>query len=145
MDNHAEYIPSPSKWARDQAELYEGSGGREGTTLRGKPVVVVTSVGARTKGLRKTPLMRVEHDGTYAIVASRGGAVENPQWVYNLLANPEVRLQDGPETGAYRARQVEGEEKAVWWARAVEVWPSYDDYQAKTTRSIPVFVLEPID
>lgn len=143
MPLEGRYIPSPSDWARQQAELYEESGGSEGTTLKGKPVVVLTTVGARTGGLRKTPLMRVEHDGVYAVVASRGGAPEHPQWYFNLVANPEVELQDGPVRGDYVAREVHGDEKVIWWGRALEVWPAYDEYQAKTERQIPVFLLEP--
>lgn len=138
------YLPSPSDWAREQAELYEESGGVEGTTLKGKPVVVLTTVGARTGGLRKTPLMRVEHEGTYAVVASRGGAPKHPQWYFNLVANPLVMLQDGPNTAEYIAREVTGDEKTLWWGRSVEVWPDYANYQLKTTRPIPVFVLEPV-
>jgi len=138
------YLPSPSDWAREQAELYEESGGVEGTTLKGKPVVVLTTVGARTGGLRKTPLMRVEHEGTYAVVASRGGAPKHPQWYFNLVANPLVILQDGPNTAEYIAREVTGDEKTLWWGRSVEVWPDYANYQLKTTRPIPVFVLEPV-
>lgn len=143
MSLEGEYLPSPSRWARDQAELYESSGGTEATTLKGKPVVILTTVGARTGGLRKTPLMRVERDGLYAVVASRGGAARHPQWYFNLVANPEVRLQDGEVTGDFVAREVFGPEKREWWKRAVEVWPSYDDYQVSTKRQIPVFVLEP--
>ncbi len=139
------YIPSPSDWARQQAELYESSGGTEATTLKGKPVVVVTSIGARTGGLRKTPLMRVEYEGQYAAIASRGGAPRNPQWYHNLIANPVVELQDGPFKGMFRAREVSGEEREIWWQRAVEVWPDYDEYQTRTSRQIPVLVLEPID
>lgn len=138
------YLPSPSQWARDQAELIERTDGSEGGTLKDQPVVVLTTIGARTGGLRKTPLMRVEHDGDYAVVASMGGAPKHPQWYFNLVANPHVELRDGPNVGQYRAREVTGDEKSVWWSRAVEVWPPYDDYQKKTEREIPVFVLEPI-
>ncbi len=137
------YLPSPSEWARNQAELYERSGGTEGTTLKGQPVVILTTIGARTGGLRKTPLMRVEHGGEYAVVASRGGAPDHPQWYFNLKANPHVEVQDGPHRADFTAREVFGEERNVWWARATEVWPAYDDYQAKTDRRIPVFVLSP--
>lgn len=144
MPLRGDYAPSTSGWAREQAELYERSGGTEGTTLRGMPVVVVTSVGARTGKLRKTPLMRVEHEGEYAVVASLGGAPRHPVWYYNLKANPHVELRDGPVTRDYLAREVTGEEKARWWARAVAAFPPYADYQAKTTREIPVFVLTPI-
>lgn len=144
MPLKGEYAPSTSDWAREQAELYERSGGIKGTTLNGLPVVVVTSVGAKTGKLRKTPLMRVEHEGEYAVVASRGGAPQHPIWYYNLVANPHVELQDGPVKRDYLAREVTGEEKAQWWERAVAAYPPYADYQAKTTREIPVFVLTPI-
>lgn len=120
------------------------SGGTEGTEMQGKPVVLLTTVGAKTGKLRKTPLMRVEHDGQYAIVASMGGAPKHPVWYYNLKKNPRVELQDGPVSGDYEAREVFGDEKAIWWRRAVEVWPDYDEYQTKTDRQIPVFVLTPI-
>jgi deazaflavin-dependent oxidoreductase (nitroreductase family) len=139
------YQPSPSKWARDQAELMESSNGTKGITLSGKPVVLLTTVGARTGALRKTPLMRVEHDGSYAVVASRGGAPLNPQWYFNLVANPDVELRDGPMVTEYTAREAIGEERALWWSRAVEVWPAYDDYQKLTKREIPIFVLTPVD
>ena len=142
MPLQGEYAPSPSDWARKQAETYEASGGTEATTLRGLPVVVLTTVGARTGKLRKTPLMRVEHDGTYAVVASRGGAPKHPVWYHNLKAHPAVELQDGPVKQDLRAREVTGEERAIWWARAVEAFPDYADYQTKTDRQIPVFVLE---
>ena len=144
MPLKGEYAPSTSDWAREQAELYERSGGIKGTTLNGLPVVVVTSVGAKTGKLRKTPLMRVEHEGEYAVVASRGGAPQHPVWYYNLVANPHVELQDGPVKRDYLAHEVTGEEKAQWWERAVAAYPPYADYQAKTTREIPVFVLTPI-
>jgi deazaflavin-dependent oxidoreductase (nitroreductase family) len=144
MPLHGEYAPGTSAWARTQAERYEATDGREASDLRGKPVIVVTSVGAKTGKLRKTALMRVEHEGTYAIVASKGGAVRNPVWYHNLVANPLVELQDGAVKRDYRAREVEGDERATWWRRAIEAWPAYDDYQAKTKRRIPVFVLEPV-
>jgi deazaflavin-dependent oxidoreductase (nitroreductase family) len=138
------YSPSPSKWARDQAERIEESGGTKGLTLNGKPVILLTTVGARTGCLRKTPLMRVEHKGRYAVVASRGGAAKNPQWYFNLIANPLCELRDGTYLGDFRAREVTGEEKQTWWDRALEVWPDYAGYQRKTSRVIPVFVLEPV-
>lgn len=137
-----EYEPGAAAWARDQVELYEASGGTEGVTLRGMPVVILTSVGARSGKLRKTALMRVEHDGTYAIVASLGGAPKNPAWYANVVHHPEVELQDGPQKWDLVAREVHGDEKALWWARAVEAYPDYADYQRRTTREIPVFVLE---
>lgn len=142
-----EYEPSPSKWAADQVEQYESSGGTAGTTMNGMPVVILTTRGgARTGKLRKTPLMRVEHDGAYAVVASLGGAPKNPVWYYNVLADPRVELRDGPpRVQDMTAREVHGEEKAVWWERAVAAFPpDYADYQTKTDRQIPpVFVLEP--
>lgn len=138
-----EYAPSTSEWARNQAELYEATNGAEGNLMQGKPVIVLTSVGARTGKLRKTALMRVEHEGVYAVVASKGGAPEHPVWYYNLTAHPHVELQDGADKRDYLAREVTGEEKDLWWQRSLEVWPSYADYQKKTERPIPVFVLEP--
>ena len=143
MPLSGEYQPSPEQWVRDQVELYESSGGTEGTTLRGMPVVILTTVGARSGGLRKTPLMRVEHEGRYAVVASLGGAPKHPVWYFNVLADPHVELQDGPRRQDMTAREVTGEEKAQWWERAVAAYPDYADYQAKTEREIPVFVLEP--
>lgn len=139
-----EYEPSTSGWAREQAELFEESGGTEGNTLRGIPIILLTSVGSVSGKLRKTPLMRVEHDGEYAAVASLGGAPKNPVWYYNLKKNPHVELQDGPVKKDYIAREVTGEEKALWWDRSVAVYADYADYQKKTTREIPVFVLTPI-
>ena len=143
MTVSGEYAPSSEQWVRDQVERYERSGGAEGTTLRGKPVIVLTSVGARTGKIRKTPLMRVEHDGRYAVVASKGGAPKHPVWYHNLRTHPKVDLQDGPKKQTMVAREVTGEEKATWWERAVEAWPDYAEYQKKTDRQIPVFVLEP--
>lgn len=139
-----DYEPSTSDWARENAELYMSSGGTEGTEMKGKPVVLLTTVGAKTGKLRKTPLMRVEHDGEYAVVASLGGAPKNPVWYYNIKKQPQVELQDGTTTAEYEAREIFGDEKALWWERAVEVWPDYADYQRKTDREIPVFVLTPI-
>lgn len=139
------YEPSTSEWARVQAETYEASGGTEANLLRGRPIIVLTTVGAKTGGLRKTALMRVEHDGRYAVVASRGGAPEAPQWYWNLVKNPHVELQDGAVKRDYLARELVGDERELWWARAVEVWPDYDSYQAKTDRLIAVFVLEPFE
>jgi len=138
-----EYVPSPSEWVRDQVEKYEGSGGTEGTSLQGQPVVIVTNKGAKTGAARKTPLMRVEHEGSYAAVGSKGGAEENPVWVYNLRKNPQVVVQDGAKVVELTARELTGEERAVWWERALVPWPAYADYQKKTDRLIPVFVLEP--
>ena len=143
MPLSGEYEPSPTKWVRDQVDLYESSGGTRGTSLRGMPVVILTTLGARSGKLRKTALMRVEHDGVYAVVASLGGAAKNPVWYYNVLAHPQVELQDGPVRGDLTAREVTGAEKALWWERAVAAYPPYADYQVKTPREIPVFVLEP--
>ena len=137
-----DYAPSTSDWARKQAERYEATNGVEAGTLRGRPVIVLTSVGAKTGRLRKTALMRVEHDGVYAVVASLGGAPRHPAWYHNLKANPHVELQDGATRRDYLAREVTGDEKAAWWGRAVAAWPDYATYQAKTSRQIPVFVLE---
>ncbi|MFC1433687.1 nitroreductase family deazaflavin-dependent oxidoreductase [Streptacidiphilus sp. N1-3] len=143
MPLEGEYQPSPEKWVRDQVELYEGSGGTEGTTLRGMPVVVLTTLGAKSGRIRKNPLMRVEHEGVYAVVASKGGAPKHPVWYHNVVADPHVELQDGPVRQDMTAREVTGAEKAEWWERAVAAYPDYADYQTKTDREIPVFVLEP--
>lgn len=142
MALRGEYDPSPEKWVRDQVAEYESSGGTRGTTMRGMPVIILTTQGAQSGKLRKSPLMRVEHDGAYAIVASLGGAPNNPSWYYNVRNNPTVELQDGPERHEYAAREVTGEEKAAWWERAVSAFPDYAEYQRKTSREIPVFVLE---
>jgi deazaflavin-dependent oxidoreductase (nitroreductase family) len=142
MALRGEYDPSPQKWVRDQVAEYESSDGTRGTTMRGMPVIILTTQGAQSGKLRKSPLMRVEHDGAYAIVASLGGAPNNPSWYYNVRNNPTVELQDGPERHEYVAREVTGEEKAAWWERAVSAFPDYAEYQRKTSREIPVFVLE---
>ena len=138
-----EYAPSTATWAREQAERFEASGGAEANTMRGVPIIVLTSVGARTGKLRKTALMRVEHDGRYAVVASKGGSPEHPVWYWNLVGHPHVELQDGSAKRDYDARLVEGAERDEWWARSVDVWPDYAKYQTRTDREIPVFVLEP--
>ena len=145
MPVEGDYEPSTRAWVRDQVELYESSGGAQGTTLRdtGLPVVIITNRGARTGAVRKTPVMRVEHGGRYAAVASQGGAPTHPFWYYNLRANPRVELQDGPDKRDMTAREVSGEERAQWWDRAVAAYPPYAEYQQKTSRQIPVFVLEP--
>jgi len=140
-----QYEPGTFDFSRDQVDLYERSGGTEGADNQGKPVIVLTSLGAKTGKLRKTPLMRVEHDGEYAVVASLGGAPKHPVWYYNLTANPHVELQDGPVKKDYRAREVQGEEYTAWLERAVAVWPDYAEYQKKTTRTMPIFVLTPFD
>ncbi len=139
------YIPSTSEWVRDQVDEYEKSGGTRGNTLRdtGIPVIIVTMRGAKSGSIRKIALMRVEHEGSYALVASRGGSDVNPDWYANLVANPtEVLIQDGPEPFAVTVREVFGDEKDLWWQRSVAVFPTYDDYQAKTSRVIPVLIAE---
>lgn len=143
MPIDGEYEPSPSRWVRDQVATYESSGGTEGTTMRGLPVVILTTRGARSGKVRKTPLMRVEYDGRYAVVASAGGAPRHPVWYHNVAADPHVELQDGGLRQDMLAREVTGDEKAEWWGRAVSAFPDYADYQVKTDREIPVFVLEP--
>ncbi|MEV7982454.1 nitroreductase family deazaflavin-dependent oxidoreductase [Streptomyces sp. NPDC086519] len=145
MPLEGEYEPSPTAWVREQVELYESSGGKEGTTLMdtGLPVIVLTTLGVKSGKIRKTPLMRVEHDGKYAVVASQGGAPKHPVWYFNITSHPLVELQDGPVKQDMTAREVTGAEKAEWWERAVAAYPPYADYQKKTSREIPVFVLEP--
>ena len=145
MPLSGEYAPSTSEWARTQAEAYERSGGAEAGDLRGLPIIVLTSVGAKSGKLRKTPLMRVEHDGEYAVVASKGGAPQHPVWYYNLVANPHVELQDGPVRRDYVARELSGDERTLWWDRAVAAYADYADYQTRTERLIPLFVLTPIE
>ncbi len=144
MPIKGEYEPSPQQWVRDQVELYEKTGGAAGSTLldTGLPVVIITSRGARSGKLRKTPVMRVEHEGRYAAVASQGGAPTHPFWYYNFRADPRVDLQDGPRTQEMVAREVTGPERAEWWERAVAAYPPYAEYQQRTSRQIPVFVLE---
>ncbi|CCK25451.1 putative nitroreductase [Streptomyces davaonensis JCM 4913] len=147
MPLDGEYEPSPTQWVREQVELYEKSGGTEGTTLRdtGLPVILLTTRGVKSGKIRKTPLMRVEHEGRYAAVASLGGAPKHPVWYHNVKADPLVELQDGAGKRDMTAREVTGAEKAQWWARAVAAYPPYADYQQRTEREIPVFVLEPVD
>ncbi|MET0296635.1 MAG: nitroreductase family deazaflavin-dependent oxidoreductase [Microbacterium sp.] len=140
-----EYKPSTSEWARTQAEKFEASGGAEANTLRGVPIIVLTTVGASSGALRKTALMRVEHAGDYAVVASKGGAPEEPAWAGNMRKESHVELQDGPVRRDYRARELEGDERDLWWERSVQVWPDYANYQTKTDRLIAVFVLEPLE
>lgn len=142
----ASYIPSPRQWVREQVELYEGSGGTQGTTLRdtGLPCIIVTHTGGKTGAVRKTPLMRVEDGGNYVLVGSMGGAPTNPVWVYNLRANPNVEIRDHTAVHAMRAREVTDDaERARLWKLSVAAFPPYEEYQAKTTRKIPVFVAEP--
>jgi deazaflavin-dependent oxidoreductase (nitroreductase family) len=137
MPLNGEYEPSPEAWA------YERSGGAEGSMVRDLPVIILTTRGAKSGKLRKTPLMRVEHAGRYAVVASQGGAPKNPVWYYNVIADPHVELQDGPAKQDMTAHEASGQEKVEWWARAVEAFPDYAAYQLKTDREIPLFVLEP--
>ena len=142
-----EYIPSPRDWVREQVELYEKSGGTQGTTLRdtGLPVILVTHIGNKTGAIRKTPLMRVKDGSNYVLVGSQGGAPKNPEWVYNLRANPNIELRDRTEVFAMRAREVkDAAERARLWQLAVAAYPPYEDYQKKTTRKIPIFVAEPV-
>ncbi|GAA1667316.1 nitroreductase family deazaflavin-dependent oxidoreductase [Microbacterium lacus] len=138
-----EYKPSTAEWARTQAERYEASGGTEANDMRGVPIIVLTTVGSQSGALRKTALMRVEHDGRYAVVASKGGAPDEPRWGENMRKHPHVELQDGAVKRDYLARELSGDERAEWWARAAAVWPDYDEYQKKTDRQIAIFVLEP--
>lgn len=147
MAVEGDYAPSPQGWVREQVELYESSGGTQGTTLRdtGLPVVIITNRGARSGKLRKTPVMRVEHDGRYVAVASQGGAPTHPRWYYNFRAEPRVELQDGAHKQEMIARELSGDERAEWWERAVAAFPPYAEYQRKTARQIPVFILEPAD
>ena len=143
MSDETEYQPSPWEWVSTQVETYERTGGAEGNTLMdtGMPIIIVTTVGAKTGAVRKTPLMRVEHNGEYSLVASMGGAPKHPVWYFNLLAHPgSVRIQDGPEPFDVSIREVVGDEKATWWERSVAAYPPYAEYQAKTERQIPVFI-----
>ena len=145
MPLHGTYEPSTDDFSREQVELIERTNGAEGTTMRGMPVIVLVSRGAKSGKIRKIPLMRVEHDGQYAVVASLGGAPKHPTWYYNLVAHPHVELRDGAVVRDYLARELEGAERETWWARSVEAYPDYADYAIKTSRLIPVFVLEPVD
>jgi F420H(2)-dependent quinone reductase len=142
-----EYVPSKAQWVRDQVEQFEASNGEEANTLRGgtDPIVVITSVGAKSGNLRKNPVMRVERDGIYVAIASKGGADDQPEWYYNFVAHPEVELQDGAVKKTYRVDLVEGDERADLWQLAVDTWDTYASYQKKTDRQIPVFKLTPID
>jgi len=147
MPLESDYEPSTAQWVRDQVELYESSGGTKGTTLRGTdlPVVILTMRGVKSGKVRKVPLMRVEHEGRYAAVASQGGAPKHPNWYHNLVADPHLELQDGPVKRDMVAREVTGDEKRIWWDRAVAAFPPYADYQQRTDRQIPLFVLEPVE
>ncbi|GAA1514790.1 F420H(2)-dependent quinone reductase [Dactylosporangium maewongense] len=139
-----EYAPGAADWANEQAQLFERTNGAEGNTLRDRPIILLTTLGAKTGKIRKNPLMRIEHDGEYAVVASAGGQPKHPVWYHNLVSHPRVELQDGPVRKDYTARLVTGDERAAWWKRANETWPDYDSYQTKTDREIPVFVLTPV-
>ncbi|MGM0384896.1 MAG: nitroreductase family deazaflavin-dependent oxidoreductase [Actinomycetota bacterium] len=143
MPLHGEYVPSPREYVRKQVEEFESSDGTRGHLMRGYPIVVITMRGARSGTLRKVPLMRVEHGGRYAIIASMGGAPTHPLWYHNLKAHPEAVLQDGAQRIDVLARELEGEERPEWWERAVTAFPDYADYQRRTDRLIPVFLLEP--
>jgi deazaflavin-dependent oxidoreductase (nitroreductase family) len=143
MPLSGEYEPGKNETAVEQVRLYEATDGQEGGTFLGFPCVILTTRGRQSGRLRKSPLTRIEHDGVYAVVASKRGAPINPGWYHNLVADPVATLQDGRNVIHVRARQVEGDEKAIWWARAMAVWPEYDNYQAGTPRVIPVVVLEP--
>jgi deazaflavin-dependent oxidoreductase (nitroreductase family) len=147
MPLQGEYEPSPNAMVREQVELYEKSGGTEGNTLgdTGLPVVILTTLGAKSGKIRKTPLMRVEHEGRYAVVASQGGAPQHPLWYHNVKAHPRVELQDGPRKQDMIAREVTGEEREQWWKLACEAYPPYAEYAKKTDRVIPVLVLEPVE
>jgi F420H(2)-dependent quinone reductase len=144
MPLEGEYAPSSAEWVRKQVEEIESSGGTRGNEMRGMKVIIVTSRGHGSGKLRKNPVMRVEHDGKYAAVASKGGAPDNPSWYRNLVEHPLVEVQDGPAKGDFTAREISGDERAEWWERAVAAFPDYADYQEKTDREIPVFVLEPV-
>ncbi|ELP69536.1 nitroreductase family deazaflavin-dependent oxidoreductase [Streptomyces turgidiscabies] len=137
------YEPSPASWIAEQVERYERTDGADGGTLQDRPVVILTTRGAKSGKIRKTPLMRVTDGTCYAVVASQGGAPTNPSWYRNILADPHVSLRDGGDVRDYVARQAEGEERETWWAVAVETWPDYETYQKKTEREIPVVILEP--
>lgn len=145
MPLSGEYAPAAWTWAREQAERFEASGGTQANTLRGVPIIVMTSLGAKSGKLRKTPLMRVEHDGEYLAVASKGGDPKHPTWYHNVVAHPLVELQDGAVRKDYTARELSGPEREIWWERAVAVWPDYAGYQTKTDRLIPLFLLTPVD
>ena len=145
MPLSGDYEPSPWDWVREHAEKITESGSTDGIEMKGKPLILLTTIGAKTGKIRKTPLMRVEHEGKYLAVGSKGGAPQNPVWVYNVRKNPQVVLQDGPRTWEMTAREITGEERAAWWERAVAAYPPYAEYQQRTDRLIPVFVLEPSD
>lgn len=146
MPLSGEYEPSTWGWVAEQVETYERTGGQEANTLRdtGIPIIIITCRGASSGKIRKFALMRVEHEGEYALIASKGGATDNPGWYHNLVAEPLVEIQDGPAPLNYRTEIVTGDERSAWWERGVEVFPTYDEYKAKTDREIPVFVARPV-
>lgn len=143
INTTAGYEPSPLDWVRKQVETIVATGGAEGMTMRGVPVIMMTMHGARSGKVRKIPVMRVEHDGSYVAIASKGGSPEHPTWYFNLKAHPHITVQDGTRQIAMRAREIQGVERDTWWTRAVAIWPDYADYMQQTDRVIPVFVLEP--
>ncbi len=142
MAIEGEYEPSTWEWVRDQVELYESTGGAEGNTLMdtGIPIIITSMIGHKSGKVRKVPLMRVEHEGEYAVIASKGGSPTHPGWYYNLMADPTIAIQDGPEPIQTEVRLVVGDERAAWWERAVAVYPPYQEYQDATDRHIPVFI-----
>ncbi|MDT7563504.1 MAG: hypothetical protein QOC67_3186 [Pseudonocardiales bacterium] len=144
MPLEGHYEPSPVDWVRKQVEQFESSDGREGNTMKDLPVIVLTTKGARTGNIRKSPLMRVEHDGKYLIVASLGGAPSHPVWYHNVVANPTVEIQDGATRQDMATRELDGDEREVWWKRAVDAFPPYAEYQEKTSRVIPILICEPV-
>lgn len=144
MSSEAEYAPSPTAWVRNAVDKIENAGTTEVVGFNGMGVVLLTMHGAKSGKIRKVPVMRVEHDGVYAVVASLGGAPKHPVWYYNLKADPKVTLQDGETSSEYVAREIEGEEYQLWWKRSVAAYPDYAEYQKKTTRVIPQFLLEPV-
>ncbi|MCU1649756.1 MAG: hypothetical protein QOD04_4715 [Pseudonocardiales bacterium] len=144
MPLEGHYEPSPVDWVRKQVEQFESSDGREGNTMKDLPVIVLTTKGARTGNIRKSPLMRVEHDGKYLIVASLGGAPSHPVWYHNVAANPTVEIQDGATRQDMATRELDGDEREVWWKRAVDAFPPYAEYQEKTSRVIPILICEPV-
>jgi deazaflavin-dependent oxidoreductase (nitroreductase family) len=143
MPLEGKYEPSPVDFVRDQVELFERTNGREGNTMRDLPIIVLTTKGTRSGNLRKTPLMRVEHDGKYLIVASQGGAPKHPVWYHNVAATPAVEIQDGASKQDMAARELAGEEREIWWKRAVDAYPPFAEYQEKTERIIPIILCEP--
>ena len=146
MSITGDYEPSTWEWVRNQVEEYEASGGTRANTLMdtGMPIIVMTTVGHKSGKVRKVPLMRVEHDGEYAIIASKGGDPKHPGWYHNLVADPNVQIQAGPAPEDYRVDLVEGDERAEWWERSVAAYPPYEEYQEKTDRTIPVFIARPV-